>query len=125
MLFGKKLCEEAEAAERYIGNALKRMLKCPPPEDLCRHAWTKMGKTDMNDLPIFKPNFHSCGSGNMNSQQMGYVPGGHCRKETATALFYEGNAASIMKKEVHSRTLTSALMAAATGTSYTSIHCLA
>ena len=90
MLFGKKLCEEAEAAERYIGNALKRMLKCPPPEDLCRHAWTKMGKTDMNDLPIFKPNFHSCGSGNMNSQQMGYVPGGHCRKETANGLILRG-----------------------------------
>ena len=125
MLFGKKLCEEAEAAERYIDNALKRMLKCSPPEDLCRHAWTKTGKTDMNDLPIFKPNFYSCGTENMNSSRWATCQAATAGRKRRTALFYEGNAASIMKKEVHSRTLTSALMAAATGTSYTSIHCLA
>ena len=87
-------------AEKHIDNAIKRILKCSPPEGLRERAWTATGEKDQNGLDIFKSNFHTCGVENWNAMQTGFVPGGNCKKETATAYFYEGNARLITKKEV-------------------------
>ena len=88
----------------YIDNALKRMIKCSPPTlELRGLAWNETCERDQNGLPIYKPAYHTCGVENWNSQQIGFVPGGHCNKTTATAFFYEGNAKLIAKKEVRRR----------------------
>ena len=96
---GKALAQCDEAAVRQIfTNAKKRMMKCVPPDHL--DAWRRTDKTDQNDIAIWKPYFHSCGTENWNSQQMSFVVGANTKKENATALFYEGNARLITNKEV-------------------------
>ena len=96
----QKLSADSAKAGQYIDNALKRMIKCSPPENLVELAWTRTGKLDQNGLDIWKPNFHSCGVESMNARQMHFVVGANSTTETATALFTEGDGDIITKKEV-------------------------
>jgi hypothetical protein len=82
--------------DKYFENALARIKNCCPPEGF--DDWYLNGETDHNGLGIWQPYFHSCGTENWNSQQKSFVVGGNSKKETATALFYEGNAKLITKR---------------------------
>ena len=100
-LKGKKLIDTDETTARKIfRDALARMHKCVPPLHLADKAWIPTGKLDANGLMIHKPEFHSCGTENWNSQQMSFVCGSKVKHEFSTACFYEGNANLITKKEV-------------------------
>ena len=97
----KQLCQcDFQAVRKIFENAKARIMKCSPPEHLRQEAWQKTGKQDHNNVDIWKPRFHSCGTENWNSQQSSFVVGANTTKEHATALFYEGNAKLITKKEV-------------------------
>ena len=97
---GRALAQnDYHSVRKVFENAKARIVKCCPPPHL--RAWGMTGECDHNELPIWKPYFHSCGVENWNSQQVSFVAGGNTKKEVATACFYEGNAKLITIKEVN------------------------
>ena len=95
---GKKLIPTPELVWSIRTKALKRILNCIPPEG--SEPWSLNGKLDHNDLPISKPNFHTCGNESWNATQGNYMAKGTCIKQLVTGCHLLGNAKRIVSNKV-------------------------
>jgi hypothetical protein len=94
---GKRFCASPEIIMKVRKKGLARMLNCIPPEG--SQPWTLTDDHDHNGLPIYKPNYHTCGTESWNSTQSNFTSSA-CGKELATASFILGNARRIVEGKV-------------------------
>ena len=95
---GKRLIATPELVWKIRDKGLKRILNCIPPEG--SEAWSLTGTLDHNDLPIWKPNFHTCGNESWNATQSNYLATGTCSKNLTTGSYLLGNAKRIVSNNV-------------------------